>query len=172
MIPIYSSGGTKVTELAQPPAKSLTHYVYCHLHLPVFNLWHDLLSLFRTRSFSRLLSRCCRTARQRSTSSACRSERPCRQRSSLRTTKVPIVLLSHLSVPPLLHLSVFQLINTAYFMMRADQFLVQNFTAYSLPVKNTHSYAHTQAQCPLQPPHSLRLESYWCSCIPLMLPNN
>lgn len=47
----------------------------------------------RTRSSSRRLSRCCRTAKQRSTSSACRSERPCRPQSSPRTTSVLTTLL-------------------------------------------------------------------------------
>lgn len=37
---------------------------------------------------------------------------------------------------------------------------------------SSHTHKHTHTYCPLQPSHSPRLDPYWCSCIPLMLPNN
>lgn len=156
MIPIYANGGTKVciwlshqllftafTLLSTADSVVFIQNLFL-CHLPDFLLF--FLSLHRTRSFSRQLSRCCRTAGQRSTSSACRFERPCRPRSSLRTTNVSInafvFYLYYRSIYLSSYLSLCQLINTAYFMMRLvmDQFLLQNFTVHSLPVKHTHTH--------------------------------
>lgn len=129
------------------------HCRFCHIQSELLYSLHDLLlcflSLHRTRSFSRRLSRCCRTARRRSTSSACRSERPCRPRSNLRTANVPIMLFvfhprSHLSIALSSHLSLFQLINTAYFMMRVvmDQFVALELRS-ARSSSQTHTLTHT-----------------------------
>lgn len=77
--------------LAQPQAFCFS---VCLFNIQSVDLYSTLdrlpcfLSLHRTRNFSRRPNKCCRTARQRSTSSACRSERPCRPRSSPRTINV------------------------------------------------------------------------------------
>lgn len=99
MIPIYANGGTKVfiwLEVSHYSRSLRSLLLLCNIQSVLLYSLPDpllfFLSLHRTRSFSRRLSRCCRTARQRSTSSACRSERQCRPRSSLRTTNVPIML--------------------------------------------------------------------------------